>query len=90
MNHWLHPIREVYHRHELEAMPDERARLNRLCEMNVIRQVRNVASDIIARAAWARRQDLSIHGWLYSLAVGLIKDLGTTVRRPDEIGPLGG
>ena len=92
MDHWLHPIREVYHdhRHELEAIPDERARLNRLCELNVIRQVRNVASDVIVQDAWARGQDLSVHGWVYSLADGLIKDLDTTVRRPVEIEQLGG
>jgi carbonic anhydrase len=92
VDHWLHPIREVYHEHrrELEAMPDERTRLNRLCELNVIRQVRNVASDVIVQDAWARGQDLSVHGWVYSLADGLIKDLDTTVRRPDEIGRLDG
>jgi carbonic anhydrase len=92
VEHWLHPICEVYHdhRHELEAMPDERARLNRLCELNVIRQVRNVASDGIVQDAWARGQDLSVHGWVYSLADDLIKDLDATVRRPDEIERLGG
>lgn len=92
VDHWLHPIREVYHEHrrELEAMPDERTRLNRLCELNVIRQVRNVASDVIVQDAWARGQDLSVHGWVYSLADGLIKDLDTTVRRSDEIGRLDG
>jgi carbonic anhydrase len=91
VDHWLHPIREVYHDHrnELEAMPDERTRLNRLCELNVIRQVRNVASEVIAQDAWARGQDLSVHGWVYSLADGLIKDLDSTVRRPDEIERLG-
>ena len=70
-------------------MPDERTRLNRLCKLNVIRQVRNVASDVIAQDAWARGQDLSVHGWVYSLADGLIKDLDSTVRRPDEIERLG-
>ncbi len=91
VDHWLHPIREVYHehRHELEAMPEERARLNRLCELNVIRQVRNVASDVIVQDAWTRGQDLSVHGWVYSLADGLIKDLDTTVRRPEEVERLG-
>ena len=62
----------------LEAIADERARLNRLCELNVIRQVRNVASDVFVQDAWARGQDLSVHGWVYSLGNGLVKDLNVT------------
>jgi carbonic anhydrase len=85
VDHWLHPIREVFaeHRAELEATADNRARLNRLCELNVIRQVRNVASDVFVQEAWARGQEISVHGWVYSLANGLVTDLGVTV------GPLG-
>jgi carbonic anhydrase len=88
VDHWLHPIRDVYHerRHELDAMLDPSARLNRLCELNVIRQVSNVASDIIVRGAWARAQSLSVHGWIYSLADGLVTDLGVTVSGPAETG----
>lgn len=87
VDHWLHPIRELFHDHrlELDALPDERARLNRLCELNVIRQVRNVASDVFVQEAWARGQDLSVHGWVYSLADGLVTDLNVTISRPDEI-----
>src|SRR5262252_1947858 len=83
VDHWLHPVREVYgeHRHELDAIRDLSARLNRLCELNVIRQVRNVASDIIVQGAWARGRELCIHGWIYSLANGLVTDLGVTVSR---------
>jgi carbonic anhydrase len=86
VDHWLHPIREVYseHRHELEAIPEERARLNRLCELNVIRQVRNVASDVFVQDAWARGQELSVHGWVDALATGLVTDLNVTVSGPDE------
>ena len=87
VDHWLHPIREVLreHRHELDAIVDPGARLDRLCELNVIRQVRNVASDIIVQEAWAHAQDLSVHGWIYSLANGLVTDLGVTVSAPTEI-----
>jgi carbonic anhydrase len=85
VDHWLHPIREVFaeHRDELMAITDERERLNRLCELNVIRQVRNVASDVFVQEAWARGQEISVHGWVYSLANGLVTDLGVT------IGPFG-
>ncbi|HEX4553347.1 MAG TPA: carbonate dehydratase [Xanthobacteraceae bacterium] len=85
VDHWLHPIREVYneHRHALDAMPDEAARLDRLCELNVARQVKNVAADVFVQDAWARGQDVSVHGWVYSLANGLVKDLNLTVGRTD-------
>ena len=81
VDHWLHPIREVHaeHRHELEALPSEKDKLNRLCELNVIRQVRNVASDVFVQDAWARGQSLSVHGWVYSLANGLVNDLNVGI-----------
>lgn len=84
VDHWLHPIREVHqdHLHELEAIPEGRARLDRLCELNVMRQVRNVASDVFVTDAWARGQSLRVHGWVYSIANGLITDLGVTVSGP--------
>src|SRR6185312_1442221 len=80
IDHWLHPIREVAHQHrdELAKISDAQARENRLCELNVIQQVRNVISDVIVRAAWERGQELSVHGWVYSLANGLVKDLNIT------------
>jgi len=91
VDHWLHPIREVYHehRHELNAFRDGRARLHRLCELNVIRQVRNVASDVFVQEAWARGQQLCVHGWIYSLANGLVTDLDVTVGGPQEMDRLG-
>ena len=81
VDHWLHPIREVYaaHRHLLEAIADNRTRYDRLCELNVIRQVRNVAADLFVQDAWARGQELSVHGWVYSLGNGLVTDLDVTV-----------
>jgi carbonic anhydrase len=84
VDHWLHPIREVFHEYhdELHTIRDERARLNRLCELNVIRQVKNVASDVFVQEAWARGQELSVHGWVYALTNGLVRDLEVTVSRP--------
>jgi carbonic anhydrase len=91
VDHWLHPIREVAHehRHVLDAIPTERDRLNRLCELNVIRQVRNVASDVFVQDAWARGQVLSVHGWVYTLGTGLVNDLNVTVSAPEDIARLG-
>jgi carbonic anhydrase len=87
VDHWLHPIREVHsdHRHELAAIPEERDRLNRLVELNVIRQVRNVASDVFVQDAWARGQSLCVHGWVYSIENGLVTDLNVTVGGPKEL-----
>jgi carbonic anhydrase len=86
IDHWLHPIREVAqdHRAELEALEDDHARHDRLVELNVIRQVRNVASDVFLQEAWARGQELSVHGWVYSLHNGLVKDLDVTHRGPKK------
>jgi carbonic anhydrase len=86
VDHWLHPIRELYreHRLALERIPDESGRLDRLCELNVVRQVANVASDVFVQEAWSRDQRLLVHGWVYSLSDGLVTDLGVTVGRPDE------
>ena len=86
IDHWLHPIREVYadHREELEAISERKTKLNRLCELNVRRQVRNVASDIFVRDAWLRGQPLSVHGWVYSLATGLVSDQCCSVNSVEE------
>jgi carbonic anhydrase len=91
VDHWLHPIREVHHdhKHELDAIPEEAARFDRLCELNVIRQVKNVASDVFVQDAWARGQEISVHGWVYSIADGLVTDLGVTVGGPAEVEKLG-
>ena len=87
VDHWLHPIREVYQKHRgaLEAMTDRHARLNRLCELNVMQQMRNVASDIFVQDAWARGQELFVHGWVYSLSNGLVTDLNVTIRQREEL-----
>ncbi len=89
VDHWLHPIREIFHEHhlELEAIGDERARLNRLCELNVMRQVRNVAADVFVQEAWARGQELHVHGWVYSLTNGLVRDLAVAVSGPSPLAP---
>jgi carbonic anhydrase len=87
IDHWLHPIREtaVEHRADLAALAPGRPREDRLTELNVIRQVRNVASDIFVRDAWAGGQALSIHGWVYALEDGLVRDLDVTVSSPEEL-----
>jgi carbonic anhydrase len=81
IDHWLHPIRQTYRENaaELEGL-EGKAMLDRLCEMNVSQQVKNVASDVFVQQAWADGQPLAVHGWVYSLANGLVTDLSCTVK----------
>ena len=87
VDHWLHPIRETYaaHKDELETLAEGRPRLDRLCELNVIRQVKNVASDVFVQDAWARGQQICVHGWVYSISNGLITDLNVSVSDQAEL-----
>ncbi len=85
IDHWLAPIRETAHDHRQElAALEEPHRHHRLCELNVIRQVRNVASNPFITRAWKRGQPLSVHGWVYSLGDGLVNDLDVTVAGPED------
>lgn len=85
IDHWLAPIRELYseHQHEVDPLGDQ-AGHDRLCELNVIRQVRNVSHNPFVLEAWENGQPLELHGWCYSIRNGLVTDLGVTVSSPDE------
>jgi carbonic anhydrase len=87
IDHWLAPIRDTAHSHhcELDALPDHRARHDRLCELNVREQVRQVGVNPFVTAAWARGKALSVHGWCYSIENGLVTDLRTTVSSPQDV-----
>ena len=89
IDHWLSPIRALarVHAAELDALSDPAARLDRLCELNVLHQVGNVSTNPFVLDAWAAGAELSVHGWCYSLANGLVTDLGATVDHPPA--PLG-
>jgi carbonic anhydrase len=86
VDHWLSPVCEVMREHagELDALSDEVARHDRLCELNVLRQVDNVATNPFVLEAWEKGSNVAIHGWCYSIANGLITDLGATVTRFEE------
>jgi carbonic anhydrase len=89
IDNWLRHIRDVHlwNREELGAIEDPKARLDRLCELNVEAQVANVCHTTIVQDAWRRGQPLTVHGWIYSLADGLLRDLGMVVESPDQIPP---
>jgi len=78
---WISPIRTVAaaHASELDAIPDAVARGRRLAELNVAAQVGSVTRVAAVREAWQRGQDLAVHGWIYDVRDGLLRDLGVTV-----------
>lgn len=90
IDNWLRPIKHLYHRHEdeLEAIEDERARWDRLCELNVVDQVHDVACSTIVQKAWQHGQDVTIHGWIYQLSEGLIRNLDVDIDTPAQVPPI--
>ncbi len=83
IDNWLRHVAEVAEAHdeELAAIPEEGDRINRLCELNVMKQVDDVVRTTIIQEAWSRDQDVSIHGWIYGLGDGLLRDLDVTRSR---------
>jgi carbonic anhydrase len=77
IDNWLRHIRDVHRLHAatLEELPDPATRGDRLCELNVIEQVRNVAQTTIVRDAWRRGANLTLHGWVYSISDGILSEL---------------
>ncbi len=86
IDNWLRHIRDVYrfNRDTLDAIEDEEARRERLCELNVIEQVANVCNTTMVRDAWAAGQELAVHGWIYRLEDGLLHDLGVTAKSASD------
>ena len=81
VDNWLRHVEDVLatHRETVLAIDSEAARHKRLCELNVIEQVRHVCQTTIVRDAWARGQRLTVHGWIYDVADGILQDLGASV-----------
>ncbi len=86
IDNWLREIKDIYHQHETRFRPlDEKRRVDLLCELNVAEQVKNVCHTTIVQDAWDRGQELAVHGWIYSIEDGLIRDLGKTITGKDQI-----
>ena len=86
IDNWLRNIRDLYHQHakEIDSIGDGTNRINRLCELNVQRQVQNVANTTIVQDAWDDGLPLSVHGWIYSIENGLLRDQGICVASKKE------
>lgn len=80
IDNWLRQVQDVHqkYRAELDAL-DDQSRADRLCELNALEQARNVAHTTIVQEAWARKQPLEIHAWIYQISDGLLHDLGLTL-----------
>ncbi len=86
IDHWLTPVRSLSWRceHELSMITDPEARVNDLCERNVIEQVRQITANPFVRDAWRKKQPLEVHGWIYSIQDGLLRDLEVSVGRVER------
>jgi carbonic anhydrase len=87
IDNWLRNIKDLYEQHEMlfRDMKNDEERVNALCRLNVIGQVSNVSHTTIVQNAWKRGQDLSVHGWIYSIKDGLIKDLDSTLTGSEQV-----
>lgn len=87
IDNWLRQVRELYlrHRAEVDALPTVHERVNRLCELNVQRQVMNVIHTTVVQEAWRRGQPVNVHGWVYALSDGLLRDMKLSVSSLEEL-----
>lgn len=90
IDNWLKPISDLRHRRqtELAQLGTIEDRVNRLCELNVIEQVRNVGNTTIVQEAWRRNQAVTIHGWIYAIMDGLLRDLDAGVSSVTDLSEL--
>ncbi len=84
---WLSHIKDIQsnHRSVLNELPTVEQRWSRLCELNIIEQVVNICGTSIVQNAWSRGQELDIHGWIYDLRDGLLRDLEVSLDRPERL-----
>ncbi|HUF23391.1 MAG TPA: carbonate dehydratase [Vicinamibacterales bacterium] len=87
VDNWLRHVQDVRERHEalIAAAGSEAAAIDRLCELNVIEQVRDVCQATIVQDAWRRAQPLAVHGWIYDLHDGLLRDLQCTAAAESDV-----
>src|SRR5262249_9384033 len=87
-DNWLRHVGEVREKHQRTLAPlDRDAALDRLCELNVVEQARHVCETTVVQDAWARRQMLAVHGWVYGLGDGKLHDTTFVACGSDEVGP---
>lgn len=87
IDNWIRHIKDVYrfHRDELDAINDEKERFDRFVELNVKEQVLDLARTSIVQAAWKNKQDLTVHGWVYAVGNGIVKDLEVNINSDEQL-----
>ncbi len=87
IDNWLRNIKDIYRYHQgkIDALEDENEKVNLLCELNVIEQAANICHTTIVQSAWKSGQELAVHGWIYSIEDGILKDLNVRVTNKDDI-----
>lgn len=87
VDNWLRHVRDVYaqSKRDLEIIEDVQLRNDRLAELSVLQQVANVCHTTIVQNAWARKQTLTVHSWMYDISTGKVRDIGSAISGPDEI-----
>lgn len=87
VDNWLRHVQDVRdkHREQLGTIDEEKAQVDRLCELNVIEQVVNVAQTTVIKDAWHRGQSVTVHGWCYGLADGMVRDLDMSISRDRDL-----
>ena len=86
-DNWIRHVRDVHDKHkkELSVLLDDESRLNRLCELNVLEQVINICQTTMVQDAWGKQQELAIHGCIYGIKDGVLRDLHTTITSQAEL-----
>jgi carbonic anhydrase len=84
---WLKNIHTIKKKHstELSKIEDQFIKFNKMCELNVIEQVKNVCNTKFVQSAWQNKQNLSVHGWIYDIGDGLLQDLDVCITASDEL-----
>jgi len=92
VDNWLRHVQDVRRKHaaQIDALENERDRHNRLCELNVIEQAINVSQTTVVRDAWARGQALAVHGWVYDIGDGLLRDFGMCATAESDLAVMSG
>jgi len=89
VDNWLRHVQDVHQKHpeKISKIAEKADAIDRLCELNVIEQVMNVCQTTVLQDAWLHNQEIAVHGWIYGLRDGRLKDLKMSVTRPDELAP---
>ena len=87
IDNWLLHIKDIYRCHQMmiDMLDSDEKKINALCELNVVRQVENVCHTTIVQNAWKNGQELAVHGWIYSIADGILRDMDVCITNLNEL-----